>query len=150
MYEQNLDSNELMHYGVPGMKWGVRKETRQIRHLQRSTIKKMRKINRLKNAMRMQLHYRKDTLKLIDAENRARGRGQIFKANVYKAIMNTTNPLRTLANKRVNHLNKQIADNMTKVSQLSLNVSGVYINKGQDYLSKLEAEMDRRKGITVR
>ena len=149
MYQRPLHPGELMHYGVPGMKWGIRKTTKEVKRIQRSTIRKMKKVNHLKNAMRMQLHYRKDTLKLIDMSNKARGKGQIFRANVYDKIMKTTNPLRTLATKRVDHLEKQISNNMKKVSEMSLKMSESYINIGRNYLVDLEEELDRRKGLKV-
>ena len=37
--------NELKHFGVPGMKWGVRKE--QYKNLNRSQKKELKKYSRL-------------------------------------------------------------------------------------------------------
>ena len=52
MYERPIRLNELMHYGVLGMHWSVRKQTRQIRKLYRKNIRDQRKLDRLQRYKR--------------------------------------------------------------------------------------------------
>lgn len=149
MYENSPETNELMHYGVPGMKWGVRKSYKEIQKLQRSSARKIRSVMRIKNLLNMQMKYRKDTAKLNELAQNRRARGMIARSKMYETLAKVTNPTRTIANKRITHLEKQISNNMSKVSKMTLENSEVYINIGQDYLTKLEKELDRRKGIAV-
>lgn len=56
MYERPIRPNELMHYGVLGMHWGVRKDrqysgrsgARVMRRLQRKNLRQMKKLARVK------------------------------------------------------------------------------------------------------
>lgn len=147
MYKRPLRSDELMHYGVPGMKWGVRKKVRQIRGLQRSSARKMKKVMRLKWAMQQQMKYRKDTAKLYEKSQIKRAKGQIARSKFYETLAKVTNPVRTIASKRVDHLDKQIANNMTKISKLSLEASEIYRQKGEEYLINMEDKINVRKGF---
>lgn len=147
MYKRPLRSDELMHYGVPGMKWGVRKKVRQIRGLQRSSARKMKKIMRLKQAMNIQMKYRKDTAKLYKLSQIKQAKGQIARSKFYETLAKVTNPVRTIASKRVDHLDKQIASNMTKISKLSLETCDMYRQIGENYIINMEDKLNVRKGF---
>lgn len=149
MYENSPETNELMHYGVPGMKWGVRKSYKEIQKLQRSSARKIRSVMRIKDLLNMQMKYRKDTAKLNELAQNRRARGMIARSKMYETLAKVTNPTRTIANKRITHLEKQISNNMKKVSEMSLKMSESYINIGRNYLVDLEEELERRKGLKV-
>ena len=132
MYQRPLRPDELMHFGVKGMHWGVRKS----RKLWSKNASDMRKISRIKARMSRHLTKRQDTKMMLDKANEAERHGQIFKSKVIKKFANLNDPIHMIRAGNVKRLNKRIKKRIAKISQMQPSISEYYTNIGEEYYRK--------------
>lgn len=125
-------NNELYHYGVKGMKWGVRRKSNKD-----SIISKAEKMSD------KHTHYADKTLKKqeklqnkrINKYNTLRDKGKVTETSKYTQ---TTDKEKKLLDKHVKHVNASVGFREYAYSLSVDNMSPVTIRRGRKVLKKLE------------
>ena len=145
MYTRAMTPDEvyLAHYGVPGMKWGVRK----LRKLNHKNASDMRKVARIKARMGRHLSRRKTTSKLLSSASRSDLRGEKFKAGALRKVANAIDPMHAVRSMRIKHINKRLKKRLAEVSNLSPIVAEAYRKRGEEVYQKA---MDKKYNILAK
>lgn len=143
MYERPLRPDELMHYGVPGMKWGVRKDERKLKRLWGSYAGDMAKVARVQSRMGAHLARRRDTARRLEKANTARMKGNRLESKIRTAVAKTLDPLHTIRQHKVKHINKRMKKKMAKIASLTPDFTERYVSVGEDYANKLLDRLEK-------
>lgn len=156
MYERPLRPDELMHYGVPGMKWGVRheyeaaggrdrflelkKSTNKQKKLYGKNAKDMRKVMRIKKRMSKHLSRRKSTSALLRKSGEYKSSGANFRSKLFGTLANAIDPIHMVRQSHVKHIQKKINNRMAEISKLNVASSEYYRVLGEAYYKKAIAK----------